>query len=170
MKYLICSDIHGSVAATKKLLAQFKELNCDFFIHLGDVHYFGPRNPFPEEYCPKEVATMLNGIKDKIIAVRGNCDSEVDQMLLEFPMMSDYAIVLDNGHRLFLTHGHIFSPEKLPYLSKGDFFFSGHTHERVLKEKDGVTICNPNSASLPKDGNPASFVVYENEKITFYNL
>lgn len=170
MKYLICSDVHGSFSAAEKLIKQFNDLACDYIVMLGDVLNFGPRNPFPDNYSPPKVADLFNLYKDKFIAVRGNCDGEVDQMVLDFPLLSDYALVVDEGKRLFFTHGHVYSPEKMPKLGKNDFFFYGHTHVRNLEKRDGIVICNPGSASMPKDNKPASFIIYESGEISFHDL
>jgi uncharacterized protein len=170
MKYLICSDIHGSFAAAQKLVKHFNELACDYMVILGDTLYFGPRNPFPEEYVPAKVAELLNSLSDKVIAVRGNCDSEVDQFVLDFPILSDYVLIIDEGRRLFITHGHVYSPEKMPKLGKNDFFFFGHTHVRTLETQNAITICNPGSASMPKDNMPPAFAIYESGQISWYDL
>ena len=109
MKYLIVSDIHGSLPALESVLDVYAREHCDMLLLLGDILNYGPRNRIPEGIDPKGIAQRLNAMKDSIVAVRGNCDSEVDQMLLDFPIMSDYAVVVDEGRRMFLTHGHVYT-------------------------------------------------------------
>lgn len=168
MKYLICSDIHGSEICARAIADQFCAQKCDFIILLGDILYHGPRNPLPVGHNPQGVVTILNQFASKIIACRGNCDAEVDQLLLKFHLMSDYALVVDNGVRLFCTHGHIFTPDN---AQNCDVFLSGHTHVQVLqKNNDGILICNPGSTSLPKENSPAGFAVYEDRTITLYEI
>ena len=140
MKYLIISDIHGSSSALKKALDYYKPLNCDKIIILGDILYHGPRNPLPEGYNPKKTFELLNEWKDKIIAIRGNCDAEVDQWVLDFPMMSDYSVIYEDGREIYLTHGHHANPQNIPPLDSNAIFLYGHTHIFELYEKDGITI------------------------------
>lgn len=168
MKYLICSDIHGSETAAKKITEIVDREKCDYLILLGDILYHGPRNPLPQGHNPKGVVEALNAIAAKIIACRGNCDAEVDQMLLHFHLMSDYCLVVDNGVRMFCTHGHIYDPEK---AENCDVFFSGHTHVQVLKKNSaGIIICNPGSVSLPKENSPAGYAIYEDRVISLYDI
>lgn len=165
MKYLIASDIHGSETALDKVINYFYREQCDMLLLLGDLLNFGPRNSIPEGHNPQSVAEKLNQLSDKIIAVRGNCDSEVDQMLLNFPIMADYALIVDEGKRLMLTHGHKFTPESTSNLQI-DALFYGHTHvQELYKSSQGKIICNVGSVTFPKSGNPPSFAVYENGKI-----
>ncbi len=186
MKYLIFSDIHGSETAAHKIIEKFNELKCDFMILLGDVLYHGPRNNLPEEYNPKAVAELLNQYSGKIIACRGNCDAEVEEMVLNFPVRADYSFTVDNGVRIFGTHGHVFSPirsngqlavpksKEIPLTmgsEKGCIELYGHTHIQVLeKNADGIVVCNPGSVSIPKGGTPAGFAVYENGTVTLFSL
>ena len=149
MKLIVISDIHGSLKYTKNAIEIFNREEGDYIVILGDILYHGPRNPLPEEYNPKEVAETLNQYSDKIIAVRGNCDSEVDQMLLNFPCMGDYSIVLYNNKRLFLTHGHIYNENNLPNISEKDIMIHGHTHILGFNTEKGVTIINPGSILNP---------------------
>ena len=136
---------------------------------LGDILNYGPRNSIPEGLDPKGIAGRLNMISDEIIAIRGNCDSEVDQMLLDFPILSDYTIIADNGKRLFLTHGHIYNEEKQP-KGRNEVFFYGHTHLWKLEKTDGKIICNTGSVTFPKGGNPPTFAVYEDNTVAVYRL
>jgi uncharacterized protein len=182
MKYFICSDIHGSAGACQKIVAQFEALKCDELILLGDILYHGPRNPLPDKYDPKIVAGLLNPLADRIIACRGNCDSEVDQMILSFPIGADYTLTVDNGVRIFASHGHIYSPadeqgiplvpeSRQPPLSGTALELFGHIHIQMLfKNSSGITVCNPGSVSLPKNGSQAGFAVYENKQIALYSM
>lgn len=169
MKYLIVSDIHGSLPALQQVLTFYREQQCDMLCILGDILNYGPRNGLPEGLNPKGIAETLNAMADEIIAIRGNCDSEVDQMLLDFPILSDYALIADNGKRLFLTHGHIYNEAKHP-KGKYDCFFYGHTHLWKLEQQEGKVICNTGSVTFPKGGNVPTFAVYENGKINIYRL
>lgn len=170
MKIFVISDIHGSSYFLKKSLEAYKKEKADYILILGDELYHGPRNPLPLEYNPKEVVDILNNYKEKIIAVRGNCDSEVDQMLLEYPIMGDYSTIFFNNKRIFATHGHIYNEDKLPKLCKGDVFIYGHTHLPVAHEVDGIYMLNPGSISLPKGGNVNSYGMFENNKFYIKNL
>lgn len=133
---------------------------------LGDLLYHGPRNPLPKDYEPSSVLALLNSYKDKIISVRGNCDSEVDQMVLAFPMLADYTILFDGTRRIFATHGHLYNEDQMPPLEDGDMLIHGHTHIPVAKEVKGRYIVNPGSISLPKENNPNSYGVLEDGVVT----
>lgn len=163
MKILIASDIHGDSVCCKALLDAAQREHAEKILLLGDLLYHGPRNDLPEGYAPKEVIELLNSVSDKLLCVRGNCDSEVDQMVLGFPIMSDTAYFYDgeSGKLLFMSHGHKYSPENLPPLPKGTSFLSGHTHVLGIREVDGVVCLNPGSVSLPKGNNPKSYATYE---------
>lgn len=160
MRLLFISDIHGSAYYLRKIIDLLPTINPDRIIILGDILYHGPRNPLPKGYDCQEVIRLINPLKNKIIAVRGNCDSEVDQMVLDFMMTSDYATIDVDGHHFFLTHGHIFNEDKLPPLNAGDIFVYGHIHKPVAKRVDGIYILNPSSISLPKEG-ANSYGIYE---------
>ena len=162
MRYIIASDIHGSAYWAEKLCTVFEKSGADRLILLGDLLYHGPRNDLPEGYAPKQVIPMLNGLKDRIIAIRGNCDTEVDQMVLEFPILSDSAYICDFGQRVFATHGHIFHPEHLPPLCEGDIMLYGHTHIPDDRLKNGIRCINPGSVSIPKNGSPHRCLLWEN--------
>lgn len=182
MKYFIFSDIHGSATACEQALNQFVKLNCDQIICLGDVLYHGPRNPIPEGYDNKRLCEILNPLSDKIICCRGNCDSEVCEMVLDFPLMSDYNFIVDGGTKIFATHGHVYSPEteggnptvsgsKLPAKQGWDILLYGHTHVQVLKkDKQNRIICNPGSIILPKNNTPKGFAIYENSHVSLYDI
>lgn len=163
MKLLFVSDIHGSFYYAKKAIEIFENEKADYLIILGDQLYHGPRNPLPKDYYPKEVAKLFNKYKFKIIAVRGNCDSEVDQMVLDYPIMSDYTTLFYNSKRIIATHGHIYDKWNLPNLSSGDVLIYGHTHIPLAEEKDGVYILNPGSIALPKEDKPNSYAVLEDD-------
>lgn len=157
MKLMFASDLHGSLAATDRVLDAFARSGAEWLILLGDFLNHGPRNPLPEEYRPAEVAGRLNALAEKIIAVRGNCDSEVDQMLLSFPITAPWQQVLLPQCRLFLTHGHLYHPAQLPPLNAGDVLVFGHTHIPVAERQGDIYCFNPGSVSLPKGGYPASY-------------
>lgn len=171
MRYLIISDIHGSITALDAVLPYFDSLRCDYIVSLGDILYHGPRNPLPDGHNPKAVAERLNEYASRMIAVRGNCDSEVDQMVLQFPCLPDYMPLFDNGVTLFLSHGHLYSPHFMPPLHGVSLFLYGHTHLwELARHESGVWICNPGSIALPKDGHPATFAVYDNGLVMIYAL
>ena len=161
MKLVIASDIHGSAFWCGKLMELIEEVNPDKVILLGDLLYHGPRNDLPRDYAPKQVIPMLSALKDRILAVRGNCEAEVDQMVLPFPCMADYALLSCDGLELYLTHGHLWNPDKLPPLKKGTVFLSGHSHVKINEDRDGIRCINPGSVSIPKDGTH-SCIVYDN--------
>lgn len=167
MKIIFASDIHGSYAAAKKIISIVEKEKADKLVLLGDLLYHGPRNPLPEEYEPEKVFTLLNQYKEKIIAIRGNCDSEVDQMVLEFPMMADYALLLLDEKEIFITHGHLFSQDNLPTAKEG-VMISGHTHVNgvwdVHQDEKHYICMNPGSASLPKEKQEPTYMIYENRE------
>lgn len=170
MKLLIASDIHGSAFYCKKLTELFNKSNAQKLILLGDVLYHGPRNDLPYEYAPKKVIEMLNDIKDKILCVRGNCDTQVDQMVLSFPILADYAVIFDDNTCIYLTHGHEFNEDNLPPLQKGDVLMCGHTHIPKFVRHETYTYINPGSVSIPKENSKHSVIIYENSKFSFCDL
>lgn len=159
MKLFFISDIHGSVYYLNKALERFEEEGAHHIVVLGDLLYHGARNPLPKEYNPKEVTKILNRLSHKIIAVRGNCDSEVDQMVLDFPIMADYSTILYEGKRLFLTHGHIYNEGNIPKLRNKDVLIYGHTHIPTADIVDNIFVINPGSITLPKENNPHTYGV-----------
>lgn len=162
MKYMIASDIHGSAYYCKKMLEAYDREQARKLVILGDILYHGPRNDLPLEYAPKTVIPLLNERKEEILAVRGNCDAEVDQMVLEFPIMADYAVLnLGNGRMVYLSHGHVYHEGNLPPMKLGDVFMQGHTHVLRAEEKAGIIYLNPGSVSIPKEGNPPTYAVLE---------
>lgn len=166
MKYMFASDIHGSAYYCRKMLDAFEQSGAERLILLGDLLYHGPRNELPREYEPKRVLVMLNAYKDKIYAVRGNCDSEVDQMVLEFPIMADYALLALNGRTIYATHGHVFNEEKFPPMQPGDALIYGHIHIPVARAGGDKFFLNPGSVSLPKGGNPPSYALLDGSVFT----
>ena len=170
MKFFILSDIHGSVPAFEKAMKAFDAEKADFLVICGDYLNHGPRNPIPEGYDPQRLATMINAYKMRILAVRGNCDSEVDQMLLHFPITAPWQQVLLEKQRLFLTHGHLFGPENLPALNQNDVLVYGHTHLPVAEQRGEIFHFNPGSVSIPKGGNPASYGMLDNDVLSVIAL
>ncbi len=161
-RLLFFSDVHGSPGALRRLENHMNQLSPDRLILLGDALYHGPRNPLPSDYNPKEVASILNGWKTRILAIRGNCDSEVDQMMLDFPILGDYSMLLADGMTFFLTHGHHFSPDNPPPLNESDSVLAyGHTHIPKNERCGGLRIFNPGSVTSPKENNPPTFGWYD---------
>ena len=172
MKYLLFSDIHGCLPALERALDFFEAQQCDMMCIMGDIINYGPRNRIPEGIDPKGIVERLNALADKIIAVRGNCDAEVDQMLLDFPIMETYALLVDNGKRYLLTHGHIYNKENMP---KGpyDAIIYGHSHLwelSFLEEPQHRLVCNTGSITFPKGGNPPTIATLEDGLFKMYNL
>ena len=166
MKLVIASDIHGSAYWCQKLMEEIQKENPDRVILLGDLLYHGPRNDLPRDYAPKQVIPMLSGIREKIAAVRGNCEAEVDQMVLPFPCLADYAEILVDGRLFHLSHGHHQNPQNLPPLPEGSIFLFGHTHVKLDETVGGIRCLNPGSVSIPKDGSH-SYLIYENGEFFF---
>ena len=156
MKFLIASDIHGSAKFCDLLLKAAQMENADKILLLGDILYHGPRNDLPEEYAPKKVIAMLNLIKDKLFCVRGNCDTEVDQMVLEFPILADYCVIPVREKLIYATHGHKFNENQLPPISKGDILLNGLTHVSKCVEHGDFIYMNCGSVSIPKENTPYS--------------
>ena len=162
MKYLIASDIHGSAKFCRLLFERIADEKPDALVLLGDELYHGPRNDLPEEYAPKEVISMLNSCSVPVTAVRGNCDAEVDQMVLGFPIMADYALIQLDGLKLFATHGHVFSESNPPANSGCDVLLCGHTHIPACRDHDSFVYINPGSVSIPKENSPHSYMTLQN--------
>ncbi len=167
MKWFIASDIHGSAYWCRKMLESYKAEKADRMLLLGDVLYHGPRNDLPQEYAPKAVIEMLNNIKNEIISVRGNCDTEVDQMVLEFPVLADYAYITDESTTIFATHGHVYNTSKLPPMKNGDILLHGHTHVPVCEVHEWYTYINPGSVSIPKENSHHGYITLENRTFTW---
>ena len=162
MKLLIASDIHGAAGYCRQLLDAWDREGADRLLLLGDVLYHGPRNDLPPDYAPKEVIALLNARKDKIFCVRGNCDTEVDQMVLEFPILADYAVFTAGRRLVYATHGHVYNTAHLPPLCPGDILLHGHTHIPACEDCGDFMYLNPGSVSIPKEGSAHSYMVYEN--------
>ncbi|MBE6715749.1 MAG: phosphodiesterase [Ruminococcaceae bacterium] len=170
MKLMIASDIHGSYFYCEKLLVALKKENADRLLLLGDLLYHGPRNDLPEGYAPKKVITALNSIKEIILAVRGNCDTEVDQMVLEFPILADYCIIQCGEKTVYATHGHKYGETTPPPMPKGSILLNGHTHIPKCTEYDTYTYMNPGSVSIPKENSHHGYMVYENNSFIWKDL
>ncbi len=167
MKLLIASDIHGDLESAELVIKALRDENCEKLLLLGDLLYHGPRNDLPKTYNPKAVISLLNENKDKILAVRGNCDTEVDQMVLDFPILADYAYLSLDGLSIFATHGHRHNTATQPPLRQGEILLHGHTHVLTAQEfGNGNLYLNPGSAALPKEGNPRTYMIYENRTFT----
>lgn len=170
MKLMIASDIHGSNYFCSKLLTRYMEEAPDKLIILGDLLYHGPRNEMPRDYAPERVAKLFNLVKDHIICIKGNCDSEVDQWLLDFPMMSDMGCIMIDGITMYLTHGHKFNNENKPPMCSHDILLFGHTHVPYASYTEDGVFVNPGSVSIPKEGSQNSYVVYEEGVFSWKNL
>lgn len=166
MKYMFASDIHGSAYYCREMLRAYQEEKAERLVLLGDLLYHGPRNDLPREYAPKEVIAMLNEKKREIYAVRGNCEAEVDQMVLEFPVLADYCILSVCGRTFFATHGHVYNQNHLPPLMEGDILIHGHTHVLKAEQREGYILLNPGSVSIPKEGNPPTYGILEDGVFT----
>ena len=162
MKWLIASDIHDSALYCRALLEAYKREAACRLLLLGDLLYHGPRNDLPEGYAPKEVISMLSAVKEKIFCVRGNCEAEVDQMVLPFPVLGEYCLIESAGRLVFATHGHVYNTDNPPALSPGDLLLHGHTHiPAKVKTPAGWWYLNPGSVSIPKEGSAHSYMTLE---------
>lgn len=170
MRIMIASDIHGSAVYLKKLLEQYHMEQPDKLLLLGDLLYHGPRNDLPDGYAPREVIELLNDKKEEILCVRGNCDTEVDQMVLEFPILADYCILYAKKRMIFATHGHHYNTANPPMLKSGDILLHGHTHIPAAEEFDGRYYLNSGSVSIPKDGSEHSYMMLNDGIFTWKNL
>ena len=171
MKWMIASDLHGSAYYCRKMLEALEREGADRLFLLGDLLYHGPRNDLPREYAPKEVIPLLNGKKEKLLCVRGNCDAEVDQMVLEFPVLADYAVLPVGQRLIYATHGHIYHVKNLPPLAPGDVLLHGHTHVPAWTEfGQGNLYLNPGSVSIPKENSPHSYMTLEGNTMQWKEL
>ena len=170
MKWMIASDIHGSAAYCEKLLAAFGREQADRLLLLGDLLYHGPRNDLPQGYAPKEVIAQLSGVKDKVFCVRGNCEAEVDQMVLPFPVLADYCLLEQKGRVIFATHGHHYNLENPPLLQPVDVLLHGHTHIPAKDNSLGFWYLNPGSVSIPKENSPHSYMTLEDGQFLWKDL
>jgi len=170
MKYLLVSDIHGSLPRLRRALDFYHAQHCNMLLLMGDIINYGPRNGLPEGLDAQGIVAALNPLADDIVAVRGNCDSEVDQMLLSFPILDDYALLVDDGLRILLTHGHVYHKDHLPH-GRYDAVITGHTHLWELSvSPDGTLCCNTGSITFPKNGNPPTLAIMEHGIITMFTL
>lgn len=167
MKLMIASDIHGSAYYCRELLRDFERETPDKLLLLGDILYHGPRNDLPKDYAPKEVIAMLNPIADKILCVRGNCDTEVDQMVLDFPVLADYALLYLGGKTIFASHGHHANPDNPPKAIKGGILLNGHTHIAECRDCGDFMYMNPGSVSIPKNSTPNGYIIAEDNPLQF---
>ena len=169
MKWMIASDLHGSAYWCEKMIERYREEKAGKLILLGDILYHGPRNDLPRDYAPKKVIEMLNGMKEELLCIRGNCDGEVDQMVLNFPVLADFAAVFADGYTLYLTHGHHLD-EASKAAAPGDIVLYGHTHVPAFEQKNGNYYVNPGSVSIPKEGSRHSYMLWENGVFTWKDV
>ena len=170
MKWMIASDIHGSAKWCEKLMDAWQMEQPERLLLLGDLLYHGPRNDLPEDYAPKKVLAMLNAIAPELLCVRGNCEAEVDQMVLNFPVMADYGVFMLDGRLIYMTHGHVYGEDNPPPLKDGDILLCGHTHVPVLRRHEGFTYVNPGSVSIPKNDSAHSYCTLEDGWIEWKDL
>ena len=170
MKLMFASDIHGSSCDCEKIKEIFLTEKADKLVLCGDILYHGPRNDLPESYNPKKVIEILNSISEDIIAVRGNCDSEVDQMVLDFPLMETYTLIYDKNIRMYVTHGHIYNCDNPLKFKDNDILIHGHTHVLKAEKVRNFYFLNPGSVSIPKENNEKTYMIYEGGKFTIKTL
>lgn len=170
MKLMIASDIHGSAYWCEKLLEAWRSEDMPRMLLLGDLLYHGPRNDLPKDYAPKRVIELLNGIREHLLCVRGNCEAEVDQMVLQFPVMADYCVLPLKDRILYATHGHVHGETNPPPLMHGDVLLCGHTHIPAFNGHEDFTYVNPGSVSIPKNGSAHSYIVMEGETLLWKDL
>ena len=168
MKFLIASDLHGSAYYAKKLKEIFNEESADKIVLLGDIYNHGPRNPLPKDYSPMEVANILNSLKDKLIVIKGNCDSQVDTLISEFSFIED-AVLVSGGKTVFCTHGHVFNKDKMPQ-TQFDALLYGHFHTGFIEQQGATVVANAGSVSLPKNGTPSSYLILEDNTLTLKDI
>ncbi len=170
MKIMFAGDIHGSAYYCEKMLELAKKQAVDKIVLMGDILYHGPRNELPKEYAPKKVIELLNNCAEKLLCVRGNCEAEVDQMVLSFPCLAEYIMIYDGNNSFFVTHGHKYNPQNLPPFVKGSILVNGHTHIPAFDRNDGFIYLNPGSVSIPKESSEHSCIILENDTVTFYTV
>ena len=170
MKLLIASDLHGSDYYVNQLCRRLAEETPERLVLLGDLLYHGPRNDLPRDYAPKEVIRMMNSLSGRILAVQGNCEAEVDQMVLDFPVLASYAVLELGSSIIYATHGHVWNINNLPPLKEGDILLYGHTHVPLCEEKDGILCLNPGSVSIPKEGSEHSYMTLENGEFSWKSV
>lgn len=168
---MIASDIHGSALYCEKMLADFHREKADRLLLLGDILYHGPRNELPDGYAPKKVIDMLNAEKNSVFCVRGNCDTEVDQMVLQFPILADYCIIPLGTRLVYATHGHNYNTKSLPPIQRGDVLLHGHTHIPAWEPfGENNLYLNPGSVSIPKEGSAHGYMIIENDTAVWKSL
>lgn len=170
MNWMIASDLHGSARYTRMLLEAFEREGCERLVLLGDILYHGPRNDLPDEYNPKAVIALLNPLAVRLFCVRGNCEAEVDQMVLDFPVLADYAVFPWNGRLIYATHGHVYGEKNPPKLSKGDILLCGHTHIPANCEHEDFTYWNPGSVSIPKNNSARGYMLLTEKSVCWKDL
>lgn len=170
MKILIGSDIHGSAYYCRAMLDAYRQEGAGRLLLLGDLLYHGPRNDLPRDYAPKEVIQMLNDVKEELLCVRGNCEADVDQMVLDFPVLAEYAWIPFHDNLVYATHGHQFNPDCLPPLKKGDILLNGHTHVPACRQIGQIWYLNPGSVSIPKENSCHSYMVWEGDTFQWKNV
>ena len=170
MKLMFASDLHGSAHCCRLLLEAFEREQADRLLLLGDLLYHGPRNDLPQEYTPKTVSEQLNAVRDRLLCVRGNCDTEVDQAMLDFPILAEYCILYIGGRMIFATHGHRFNRNNPPPLQPGDILLHGHTHIPACTQQDGILYLNPGSVSIPKGGSQNSYLTLTDRLLEWKTL
>lgn len=170
MRLMIASDIHGSLYYCQKLIEAYEREHADRMLLLGDILYHGPRNDLPKEYAPKKVIELLNNMKQDLLCVRGNCDTEVDQMVLDFPILAEYAIVDAGEKMIFATHGHNFNEKNLPPLRTGDILLNGHTHVPKCTEHEDYIYMNPGSVSIPKEDSHHGYMIFQGGEFLWKDL
>ncbi len=171
MKWIVASDIHGAAGYAAKLLNAFEQEQADRLLLLGDILYHGPRNDLPPHYAPKEVIALLNPLRDRLLCVRGNCDTEVDQMVLDFPILADYAVIPVGDRLIYATHGHVFNTKTPPPLCEGDILLHGHTHVPVCEPFGNRNLyVNPGSVSIPKENSPHGYMTIEDNTLLWKTL
>lgn len=170
MKWMIASDIHGSAYYCRLMLEAFHREGADRLLLLGDILYHGPRNDLPRDYAPKTVIELLNAMSHRILCVRGNCEAEVDQMVLKFPVMADYAVIAEGRNLIYATHGHIYNQQNLPPMARGDILLHGHTHVPVCRVEDTYVYMNPGSVSIPKEGSHHGYMTLQDRQFLWKDL
>ena len=169
-KWLIASDLHGSAYYCQALLNAYAREGAERLVLLGDILYHGPRNDLPRDYAPKQVIALLSAYKNEIFAVRGNCDTEVDQMVLPFPILADYAVLTAGERAVYLTHGHRSGKDNPPPLKKGDILLCGHTHVVANESVGDLVYLNPGSLSIPKENTARGYILLEGDTFRFKTL
>ena len=170
MKMMIASDVHGSAYWCEKMIAAYRAESAERLLLLGDLLYHGPRNDLPQDYAPKKVIEMLNAIRSELICVRGNCEAEVDQMVLQFPVMADYCVLPLQKHAIYATHGHNHGEDHPLPMMPGDYLLCGHTHVPAFNRHDNFTYVNPGSTSIPKNGSAHSYMILDGDRLYWKNL